>query len=194
MGRSVRGARSGEGLSRATPLLRPHGGACQSGGVRGPRATFGHGVPYGDSKPSEGPETQETLPPTPLPREHPRPPFHSHLTLDSQNSLSQVQPATPTASRAGHVRPAPRVRAPPWGRSPAARPLSQSGCGAVRARSLGFLSRLGSRPSSSLRSPGSSLRPTRPAFPVGPGGGRTLGGSSCGIGECHPQPRSEALQ
>lgn len=131
-----------------------------------------------DPRPCEAPEA---LSPAPLPPEYRRPASQPHLTPGSPNTLSQLENLTPTpASRAAHVRPAPSERPTPGEEPPGSRPLGRSGSRPVRSGGPGFLSSPArSRPLLFPPLPGlfpPSL-PARPsAFPVGPGGGRALGG------------------
>lgn len=114
-------------------------------------------------------------------RQDPSLPFTPVTPRTLQTSCPRRNPQLRVpASRPGHVRPAPRARAPPRGRSqPPARHLAER-LRRVRARGPGFLS--GSPPP--LFPP--SRRPTRPDRFSSRAGGAARSGR--GIGECHPSP------
>ena len=95
------------------------------------------------------------------------------------------------ATRTGHVRPAPRVRAPPRGRSVPVpghlAPTVARGCDPAFPAFPPL--RLSPAPASAL--PPRAFPAASPGPPVClsslAGGGRTLGGSGRGTGECHPK-------
>lgn len=155
---------------RSAPAARPVGAT-----VRGPGAAFGHGGPCDNAEPSAGPETQQALPPAPLPPELPRPPLHSRLTPDSQNTWSQAETATPDPRiPSGPRAPPPRVRAPPRGGAGGPGPLGQSGCGGCEpaAPLCGSLPPLLFPPLARLLPP---PLPALPPFQPGPAGAARSG-------------------
>lgn len=151
---------------RLTPAQPPRRALAEQRGQRARRKNRQPRRPLSETpSPSEGPVAQESLPAVPLPPRLPRPPFHPASYPQALQAF--CLPPSPQlripASPAGHVRPAPPVRAPPRGRSrPARGPLSRAAAAGWEPAARRFLSSARSRPSSSLPGLFPPPHPVRP--------------------------------